>query len=260
MKLMKTAGEMLSYCEENHTGKGFSKEWSLNHFRIIEQCLEEDEYAIIAFLARHFTQGEKPELYFANAITNKRIIMGQHNVLGHRLKTVLLNELNDIIMSPLDGFANMLIDTTKLQIRVELEEDEGKNLQKLYNEILPQIKEKRKELGSDNKSDGYVADEIRKLKGLYDEGILTEKEFEEKKTQLLNSSTSGYESSTADIIIDIDASDYDLEEAASAKQSLSEEKDRREKRSSTIQKVINWSAGILAIGAFIYVLMLQSQF
>lgn len=247
MKLMKTAEEMYMYCVENNTGTGSSVDWSVNHFKVVEDCLEKDEYGIIAFMAAHYTSEQQPELQYGNVITNKRLIMGQQNTLKQRLKIVPLNELNDMIITAKNGIANLFVETAKAQFRMSLGTSEGENLKELYNGILEQIKEKR------GKTDTSTIDEIREYKKLMDEGVLTEEEFAEKKRQLLNADTK--DNFLQEIILDININDYKPEKAEEVKEEFAVEKKAREYRSGRWGRIITRSCVAVAIVCLIYVLL-----
>lgn len=47
-------------------------------------------------------------------------------------------------------------------------------------------KPKKQRVNSSNFSEQSVADELKKFKELYDSGVISQQEFEEKKRQLLN--------------------------------------------------------------------------
>lgn len=77
---MKTAEEMAIFCKENNTGSGMGKKWTLKHFTVVENQLNDDEEVLFAFVGLYnYISLSKHQSNFAIAITNDRIIAGQKN-------------------------------------------------------------------------------------------------------------------------------------------------------------------------------------
>lgn len=183
---MRTAEEMTRYFEINGTGDGISETKDMKYFRIIEECLEPDEYVVFTFMACHFSVNSEWEDSFANAITNKRLLMCKQVFFsGPILKVVPLEELNDIIITEGKAFSSIIVDSTKLQIRMETTVSGGKEIQKRLPTILDEFKKRNRELRIPKAVLASPADEIRKYKGLLDDGAITEAEYEKIKKELM---------------------------------------------------------------------------
>ena len=179
---MKTAEEMVKFCDENNLGKGMTKKWELKHFQLIEKNLDEDEKVILPFMGlKNYISATKHDSYYAFAITNKRIIMAQQKMLGQDIKSVSLNNINDITLSngPISG--TVYFDTYKEQFNVNSNSDVATNIYNNARRLLMNNK-------IDNtleKKDTDKYERLRKLKSLYDDEIITKEEFEKEKDKIL---------------------------------------------------------------------------
>lgn len=187
-KSMRFAEGMYNYCLENEFGQGYSRNTALNHFKIIENLLKEDEEVKVAFIGIHnYISTTKHEKNFAYVITNKRIVMAQKKVIGENIKTVSLDNINDITFTSGMVFGTLTIDTIKEKFNVALDKVRAKNIHEKVQAVLDEsqklTKSNRKQETKANENSS--ADEIKKFKELLDEGILTQEEFELKKKQLL---------------------------------------------------------------------------
>mgnify|MGYP000931086841 CR=1 FL=1 len=177
---MKTAQEMYKYCIDNDFGQGQTKKWGIRHFGLIENALQSDEVVHMAFIGLHnFVSISKHDSNFAYVVTNKRIIFAQHRMLGDVVKSVVLDNINDITMSRGVAFGVLCIDTIKEKFNVAVNKNQIQGLSDKLHEVVFDLKSVGQTI--DNSS----ADEILKYKQLLDSGIITEEEFKLKKKQLL---------------------------------------------------------------------------
>lgn len=177
---MKTANEMYKYCTDNGLGTGMNKKWGVKHFVLVEQALMADEVVQMCFIGLHnYINNTQHNSNFAYAITNKRIIMAQQKVIGNTVQIVSLEHVNDITLSSGILFGVITIDTIKEKFNVALDKVSAGNIHKRIQEYL---------INSKNQPTAPVAsvtDELRQFKGLLDDGIITQDEFDKKKHQLM---------------------------------------------------------------------------
>lgn len=179
-----TSKDMYYYARDNGFGRGMNEEWGLKHFKVIALNLMKDEDVLMTFIGMHnYRSATKHDKYFAYAITDKRFIIAQKNIIaGETLQTIYLDNINDITFASGMAFGIMTIDTIKEKFNVALDKISAKKITDRAHEILDEIRAKNKTL---NTSQLSPADEIKKYKSLLDEGIITEEEFNTKKSQLL---------------------------------------------------------------------------
>ena len=179
---MKTAQEMYNYCKDNDFGKNFNSDsWGLKHFQVLEKNLLPNENARICFMGIYYDITNEPQGYYAFALTDKRLILAQKKFLGGDVtKFISYENINDVTKkNELIGTSYLIFDTYKETFKVFFG---GKEADKIYPVVENFLLTKKIE----HISNSSPADELRKYKQLCDDGIITQKEFEEKKKQLLN--------------------------------------------------------------------------
>lgn len=185
---MRTAEEMVQYCDDNNTGAGFNAKWRLKHFQLVENQLKSDEEVLVAFIGvKNFVDIAHHEENWAYAVTNKRIIMGQKGLIGEKVDVISLRDLNDISFRKGLVFGVLIIDTIKEEFNVGLRKDFATNIHELVTNALMDLKEEMHQSSQPvqqaKADDPY--EEIKKLKELLDMGIITEEEFDLKKKNIL---------------------------------------------------------------------------
>lgn len=184
---LNTANEMYLYSTINGFGHGFSETSALNHFQVIQHNLLSDERVLMTFIGLHnYISPTQHDGNFAYAITNKRIIMAQKQVVvGEILQTVYFDNINDITYhSKLYGV--ITIDTIKEVFNVCLNISSAKAVYAKAHEVLNSLRNQNNAPAQSNSlSTISDADEILKFKKLLDSGIITQDEFDKKKKQLL---------------------------------------------------------------------------
>ena len=182
MRKMRTAEEMVEYCEE----KGTAGEWGRilkKHFMPIEGILKKNEYVICCFAATQYVTvyGDEPREY-VYALTDRRLLIGRKGRGCYKLYSTLYANLNNIEV----GTKNVLIDSIKAEESAEVEEEIAINIKRELEIILPIILKQKNAREQANRFTGSIADELIKFKQLRDEGVLTEAEFQKQKDLLLN--------------------------------------------------------------------------
>lgn len=177
---MKTAKEMYNFTVKNGFGKSNTDSWTLKHFSVIEKQLSPGEDVILCFMGLHnYISLTKHDNNYAYAITNKRIIMAQKKLVGEIVQTVLLDNINDITYKKGLAIGVITIDSIKEKFNVALQ---NTNSNKLYNLIHELILKLKKGNTSSSSNDYGQLEELKRLK---DKGIITQREFELKKKQIL---------------------------------------------------------------------------
>ena len=229
MKLMKTAEEMMQFCIDNNTGYYSFK--YLNHFKVIEECLQADEYALLCFegarmidLDVHSIRGRR----YSFALTNKRLVMGQRSGMGDDLQVIWYRELNG--MELINN--SIVVDVAKTVPVIQVVAEGVPCLQERLPGIMEEIKRKNASRGKGLQA-ASAAYEIRKFKGLLDDGIITEEEFQREKERLMNADDF-LESPGADVVIDINPADYVAVDEGTAEVEVTElDTEQTEKRKTS---------------------------
>lgn len=182
---LQTADAMYQYCLDNDLGSGFNKNWGLKHFKIIENALNDNEVVLLPFIGLHnLISATKHDGYYAYAITNKRILMGQAQIVGEKFKAVQFENINDITVTTGLALGTMTIDTLKETFNIGIDKIRVKIIADKAQAALQKAR-----LASNvtviRQPESSAADEIRKYKELLDMGAITEEEFQLKKKELL---------------------------------------------------------------------------
>ena len=182
------AVSMYRYAVENKFGSGWNETWGIKHFSVIAEHLAEDEKVLMTFIGLHnYQSATKHDNNYAYAITNKRIIMAQKNLIaGESIQSVYLDSINDITFQSGFALGIMTIDTIKEVFNVGLEETSAKAIHGKVMEILHDMRQKHSNSTQSAPNLAVsAADEIMKFKNLLDAGVITQEEFDAKKAQLL---------------------------------------------------------------------------
>ena len=180
---VKTAEQMYEYTVAHGFGKGIVG-WGKKHFKVLEKSLTLDEEAIICFVAMSDSADARAGFH-AYAITNKRLLFAHKTVCGESVKSVNLENLNDVTYRTDLYHGYLEFDTLKERVSIRFpDKEEVMRLYTLVNEYFSEFKKKTNQpLAATNSLSS--ADELRKYKQLFDDGIITQEEYEEKKQQLL---------------------------------------------------------------------------
>ena len=180
----KGAQEMYQYCIDNNFGMGLSKNWSIKHFLLIQKELQNDERVLMSFIGLHnYKSASKHDNNFAYAITNKRLILSQQQALGEVVQSINLDNINDVTKSSGILSGTITFDTIKEVFNVNVSSSAATAITNKIHEILYS---QNTSAENHSPSSAYSpADEILKYKNLLDIGAITEKEYNQKKQELL---------------------------------------------------------------------------
>lgn len=184
---MRTAKEMYAYCKANNFGRGFNEHNSLKHFEIIANNLQADESVELVFIGLHnYQSATKHDNNYAYAITNKRIMMAQKKVIGSNFQTVSLDNINDITFTTGMVFGIITVDTMKERFNVAVDKATGESINTAIHETLDRIKSGgRQKQDRTTPYDTDIASHLEYYQQLVKDGLITEKDYETKKRQLL---------------------------------------------------------------------------
>lgn len=182
-KSLNTADGMYNYCRHMGCSNGMPPTWGHENFGIIESSLMPDEKVIFTFVGRYELKDS-----YAFAITNKRIIYALKRFLGKFVKSVDLGKLNDVTLVSTFMADTIEFDFLKEHFDVYMPQNSAKVV---YNNIHKALSEYRTQAISTNQPQiisgtKSSAEQIREYKGLLDDGIITQAEFDAKKKELLN--------------------------------------------------------------------------
>lgn len=185
------AEKLYNYCVDHGTGRGLNRKWGVKHFTlIVDNLMPKEKVAFVFIGLNNFKSATKHENNYAYAITDKRILLAQQNVIGESVKSINWNNINDITLKKTAVFGIVEVDTFKESFNIAVDRTQAQNI---YNEIyrvydILKRKAERKQYtpqeSERTKDDPY--DQLKKLKELLDMGILTQDEFDAKKKQILN--------------------------------------------------------------------------
>lgn len=179
----RTTEEMYKYCEHHKLGVGISKSWSLKHFGLIADSLNPDEQVFTVFAGFHnYKSLSHHDGNFAYAVTNKRFIIAQKKLIGSVLQTVSLDNVNDITMNKKLIYHTIVVDTIKETFGISVAD--ATVAQNIYDAIHDALEKARS--GKTKSAGGSsITTQLVELKNLLDAGIITQRDFETKKRQIL---------------------------------------------------------------------------
>lgn len=178
---MRTATEMFDYCKTLGLFSSSDRNWSLNLFSVIENKLTEEEKVSVCFIGIRNKQFQtKSDGFFAYALTNKRFIIGQKKIFRDYTQVIGLNNIESINVTT--GVTNsvLIIDTLDRSIEIVLP---TQDIEKIHTTFKQHLTTEKLAIETQNK---IPSAELRELKELFDQGILTKEEFTKAKVKLLD--------------------------------------------------------------------------
>lgn len=184
---LKTAADMADFCQEQGYSVGTIKKWITRHFKLIEEQLNDDEYVMFCFVGLHnFVSTTKHDNNHAYALTNKRLILAQQKVIGNNVQSIVLDNLNNVSKNAGMMYGTLTINTLGASVVVGVDKGAADNINDELNKIIYDLKNTANtSIVLNNSSAVTPVDEIRKYKELLDDGIISQEEFDKKKTELL---------------------------------------------------------------------------
>ncbi|MCL2755450.1 MAG: SHOCT domain-containing protein [Firmicutes bacterium] len=196
---MRTALEMYEFAIKNGYGRDalFIRR-GLKHFEVIANYLTPEDDVVLTFLAEYKINAKNNIGVSAFALTNKKIIIGQHGVVTReRSKQVMLKNINDITKKTYYMAGEIVFQTIDDVFSALFV---PKCMKKVYKAVISHMDCLRTSSARLNESPQYVipaqvpidpmCDEkmtkrIMHFKKLADEGFITQEEFEAKKRKIM---------------------------------------------------------------------------
>ena len=178
---MRSASQMDRFALEH--GFIYNNKSALKHFEVIQKHLMRDENVLLSLAPCGIYNGGAMVMngICAVAFTDKRLIYAQKGLFGAEpVKIVNLDNVNDVEKDTFGMFdGKVCIDTLKENVRLNFSKLQLNDAFLAIVEVLNVYKKRNEEIVLP------VIEEIEQWKRLYDKKIITKKEFEEKKKQLL---------------------------------------------------------------------------
>lgn len=182
---MRTAKGMQEYCDYYEMGKGATRGWALKHFELLAEDLRADETVLSVFIGiNNYISATRHENNAAYAVTTKRIVVAQKNLIGKQIMSVSLDHVNDIKLKTglLGGIVTF--DAMSETFNVFMYKDIAQRVFQHTRDCINYAKGLKKESPSAQASKSSVS-ELRELNELLKDGIITQEEFDTKKKQIL---------------------------------------------------------------------------
>ncbi len=145
---LKKAEDMYAYSCEHNFGKGLTRAWGINSFRLAEQAMDEDEFAYLTFIGLHrFHSMSAHQRNFAYAVTNKRIMMTQmRSFRRSRIEIMPLNAVLNLSFNNNDSIGTVKIHLPNDTICVGMSQESTDALSKRLTELLPVMQQYAQQL------------------------------------------------------------------------------------------------------------------
>lgn len=181
-----TAQQLYDYAKSHGLCCELSKSWTLKHFQLIVDTLTDDERVLTAFSGFHnYKSSSEHDNIFAYAVTNKRFILAQKKMIGSVCQTISLQNVNDITMSKKLLTNIVTVDTIKETFNIKA--SDSQTIQNIYNEVHKALEAAKRTpaQAAQAPGSGNMTAQLVELKKLLDAGIITQRDFEAKKRQIL---------------------------------------------------------------------------
>ena len=145
---MRKAEELYAYSCGHNFGKDLSRTKGLTNFRLIEEAMEPDEFAYLAFIGLHrFHSMSAHQRNFAYAFTNKRVLMAQMRSFRRpRMESVPLNGILNLSFDNDSSIGVVKIMMAEDAVCVGMTQESVQALSEEMNRLLPTIQQYAREL------------------------------------------------------------------------------------------------------------------
>lgn len=182
---MKTAKGMQEYCDYYEMGQGGTRGWALKHFDLLANDLRPDENVLSVFIGIHnYISATRHENNAAYAVTTKRIVVAQKNLIGKSIMSVSLDHVNDIKLKTGLMGGIVTFDAMSETFNVFMNKDIAQRVFEHARECINYAKGLKEQKPSAEGGKSPLS-ELRELNELLKEGIITQEEFDAKKKQIL---------------------------------------------------------------------------
>lgn len=182
---MKTSYEMLTFCVKNKFMSGIGKSEAQNHFSIIAKNLLENEDVKFTFIGLHnYISLSQHDYAHAYAVTESRILVARKKIMGENFYSYSKSQLNDISASTKMLSGIIIFNTVGRAFNVYTNKDTAsKILTGVRNVIFNNQQQSASAQPPAQPPAQYI--DLRELKSLLDDGIITQDDYDAKKHQLL---------------------------------------------------------------------------
>lgn len=181
-----TAQQLYDYAKSHGLCCELSKSWTIKHFQLIADTLEDNERVLTSFSGFHnYKSASTHDNIYAYAVTNKRFILAQKKLIGSVCQAISLQNVNDITINKKLLTNIVTIDTIKETFNVQA--SDSKTIQNIYDEVHKALEVAKRSSGQSPQLSvsGDLTAQLVELKKLLDAGIITQRDFEAKKRQIL---------------------------------------------------------------------------
>lgn len=184
---LNTAKGMYDYAVKQGSAIQTTEKWGIKHFSEIRSSLLKDEIVEFPFVCLDTLESN---LATACAITNKRIIFARKKLMSSITDAIYLDKINDVSMNVGQIFAVIKITLNNRCVNIKLSKVHAETVYRLINDKVSKLKGSNSNnviLKDDDKKSNITNrfDEIREFKKLFDDGIISEEEFNKKKKEIL---------------------------------------------------------------------------
>ncbi|GCF92919.1 hypothetical protein NRIC_08100 [Enterococcus florum] len=181
---MKHAEQMYTYCKERGYFSGSDRSFTLKLFEVIEKYLTPEEEVLLCFVGVHNRRSATSnEGFYAYALTNQRLMMGQKKLLGDDIKSLSLQSIQDIRLHKDSTTALLELHTADGPIKIMLTEYESEDIyQSLRHQLFHSV-DSSSEKGTPPES---AAEQLLKFKEMLDDQLITKEDFEKLKNEILS--------------------------------------------------------------------------
>ena len=155
------------------------------HVRAFEEAKlnpgEEISCFLEGWIGKMMGKGDETQRNGILFVTNQRVAFYRKGLFGEIIESIPISKISSVEALSIMGYKALRFHTSNNDLSFKTFEEKD-----LYNEAYETVETFRLEFssqGSDTSTDSIS--KIRKLASLRDEGLLTEAEFEEKKSELL---------------------------------------------------------------------------
>lgn len=174
--------DFVRYVETKQTGNESLPGWMKKHFKVVENSLLNGEYGIVCFMLMIGKSSKR----IAGVLTNKRLIIAQDKLIGNQLITISINNINDIYIKNGLIDSTLIIDSFKETLQFTGLKKFVQNTNNELNNALNYIKNNLINNNNIAPPPPNKYDELKKLKELVDNNIITQEEFEAEKKKILS--------------------------------------------------------------------------
>ncbi|MDO4976828.1 MAG: PH domain-containing protein [Eubacteriales bacterium] len=178
-----SSADMYQHCLSNNLCGTASRNTAIKNFELALESLDRDEQITGIFVALYGFKSALSHLgEYAFVITNRRILMTQKQLMQKKVKSLSLENINNISLWKSGLWGTITIDTIKEKLVIGCG---SQHVQAVHDEIQNALNSSKSVSSINPSSNDNPIEKVKQLKELLDMGILTPDEFDKKKRELL---------------------------------------------------------------------------